>query len=247
MLAHRQRRADDQPGQSGAATKLHETPMTRRQEMATLILISVFAAGIFVFLVAAALATGGEAYLIDRRILLALRHPDNLAIPIGPAWMAGAARGVTALAGTPVLTIFTLILSGYFALKRRWRMLALVLVAVLGETLIVDVLKDLFDRQRPDVVPHLVEVSSPSFPSGHSASAAAVYLTFGAILARTASSVAVRRYVIAIAVLLALMIGASRVYLGVHYLSDVIGGLSFGAAWAAIVLLAARRFEKKRD
>lgn len=214
--------------------------------MITLILISVIAAGVFVFLVTAALATGGEALAIDRRILLSLRHPGNLAIPIGPAWMAGAASDVTALAGTPVLTIFTVILSGYFALKRQWRMLALVLVAVLGETLIVDVLKDLFNRQRPDVVPHLVEVSSPSFPSGHAASAAAVYLTFGAILVRTASSAAVRRYVIAIAVLLALMIGASRVYLGVHYISDVIGGLSFGAGWAALILLLAHRIELRR-
>lgn len=94
--------------QNGAESKLRETSVTRRPEMITLILISVIAAGVFVFLFAAALATGGEAHAIDRRILLALRHPGNLSIPIGPAWMAGVARDVTALAGTPVLTITVL-------------------------------------------------------------------------------------------------------------------------------------------
>lgn len=95
---------------------------------------------------------------------------------------------------------------------------------------------------RPDIVPHLAHATGFSFPSGHSTSAASIYLTLAAMIASQTRAPAVRAYVFTVAVILALIVGASRVFLGVHYPTDVIGGLSFGAAWAAIVWIAARRY-----
>lgn len=216
-----------------------ETPRASR----SLTLFAAASGGIAVFMLAAALATTGEPSAFDRDILLALRNPENLRQPIGPVWLLPATRDVTALAGTPVLTLFTLALAGYFAAKRQWRTIALLLVAVLGESILSSTLKEFFGRPRPDIVPHLVHAASMSFPSGHSSSAAAVYLTIAALIARETKERIVRNYVYFTAVLLALLVGASRVYLGVHYPTDVIGGLSFGAAWAAIVLIAARKLQ----
>ncbi len=212
----------------------------------SLMLLSAVAGGGALFILMAALAMRGDALAFDRDILLSLRLANDPAIPAGPGWLLDMARAVTELGGTPVLTLMTVILAGYFILKREGVSLAILLAAVLGETLIVNALKAAFGRARPDFLPHLVETTSASFPSGHSASAAAIYLTLAALIARETKDRSVRNYVFFVAVALALMVGASRVYLGVHYPTDVIGGLSFGAAWAAIVLIAARRMHGSR-
>lgn len=211
----------------------------------SLLILSGASAAIIVFAIAAAFAIAGEPSAFDRNLLLALRSAGDPYAPVGPDWMLPAARELTALGGTPVLTTLTLALAGYFIAKREWRTLAVLLVAVIGQTVFSHALKDLFGRPRPDIVPHLVEATSLSFPSGHSTSAAAVYLTLAALIARETRERIVRNYVYFVAVMLALIVGASRVYLGVHYPTDVIGGLSFGAAWAAIVLLAARQLARR--
>lgn len=205
-------------------------------------LFAAAAGGLVVFTLTAALATAGEPLAFDRAILVALRHPDAPGVPIGPDWLLPAAREVTALGGTPLLTLLTLTLVGYFAVKRQTKLIFILLAAVIGETLLSDFLKDIFARPRPTLVPHLVDASSKSFPSGHSTSAAAIYFTLAALIARETKERIVRNYVFFVAAVLAALVGTSRVYLGVHYPTDVIGGLSFGSAWAAIVLIAARRF-----
>lgn len=210
-----------------------------RREGRTLVYFSLAAGAALLALLALRAAMGWSEHAIDNEILLALRTPGDLARPVGPAWLVATAKELTALAGWPVLTLLTVILSGYLATRRHWEGVALVAVTVIGQSVIVHFLKDVIGRDRPTVVPHLVDVSSESFPSGHAASAAALYLVLGAILARSAQHNGQRVYVLSVAIALTLIIGASRIYLGVHYPTDVLAGLCVGSAWASIVWLAA--------
>lgn len=205
-----------------------------------LLLLAAAFAGLFLFLLAAGAAVFGGAFGVDEAILKALRQPDDLQTPIGPEWLTSLAKDVTALGGTPLMTVLALILAGWFVRRRERVSLGMLIAATAGQAIIVQALKALIARPRPDIVPHLVEATSQSFPSGHSASAAAFYLTLAALIAMKTNDAGARRYVFAVAVIMAVLIGASRVYLGVHYPTDVIGGLSFGAASAALVVIAAR-------
>jgi len=101
------------------------------------------------------------------------------------------------------------------------------------------VLKDIMDRPRPDLVSHLVDVQTSSFPSGHATLSAVVYLTIGALLAREQPSRGLRFYVMAVAILATMLIGCSRVYLGVHWPTDVLAGWAIGSAWAMLWWIAA--------
>ncbi len=197
---------------------------------------------LLIFAAMALLVVTGAAQALDDSALQALRHTDNASAPVGPPWLLTVMLEMTALAGTPLLAAFTIILTGWFALRREWGAVAVLLAVVLGETALSNGLKALFDRPRPEIARHLVYVQTNSFPSGHATSAAAIYLTLAAFVARSVKARIVRNYAFAVAALMALIVGSSRVYLGVHYPTDVIGGLALGAAWAAIVWTAARRF-----
>ena len=106
-------------------------------------------------------------------------------------------------------------------------------------------LKEMFARPRPSVVPHLREATSSSFPSGHAMQSAIVYLTLGAILMRIVDGRLTKLYVLCIAALLSLLVGTSRVFLGVHYPTDVIGGWIVGYVWALVCWLIAQWFEAR--
>ncbi len=180
---------------------------------------------------------GGTAAL-DRTLLLALRSSADPAQPLGPAWLHELMRDFTALGGVGVLTLLTVSASGYLWLLGARRAAATLLLSVLLGVLASTLLKVAFDRPRPDLVPHGSYVRSASFPSGHSMMAAVVYLTLGALIARVHSQMRLRIYLLAISVLVTLLIGISRVYLGVHWPSDVLGGWAVGAAWALLCWLA---------
>lgn len=187
----------------------------------------------------------GDTQGFDTWLLRALRQPDNPALPLGPAWLQYAALDVTALGSFTVLGLATLAIAGFLLLQGMARTAAFVFVATTGGWLLNSVLKDVFQRTRPDVVPHLREVMSLSFPSGHAMTSAAVYLTLGALTMRVADRRVTKFYCMAMAMLVTFLVGASRVYLGVHYPSDVLAGWLVGLTWALVCWAIERRIEHR--
>jgi len=193
-----------------------------------------------VFAKTAAEMREGDLQDFDDGVLRMVRSPDDPSVPIGPTWLVQAAIDVTALGGTTVLALFLTIVVGYLALESRYDAVVVVVIATAGGGLLGEALKWWFARARPQIVPHLVNVGSASFPSGHSMLALVTYLTLGALLARFVQRRRTRTYCITVSLLLSLLVGLSRVYLGVHYPTDVLAGWSVGLAWALLCWLVAR-------
>ncbi len=206
----------------------------RRERALVVASIVTCLAGSGLFVAVAIGVEYGVFETFDRRLLLACRRADDPTLPIGPAWMVEAARDLTALGGVAVLSIATLGVTGFLWLDGRRRTAGLVAGAVLSGLVVSYVLKQLYDRPRPDLVPHLSYVVTTSFPSGHALMSAVVYLTLGALVAEAVPRKRLRAWVFAVAVLLTLLVGLTRVYMGVHYPSDVLAGWFIGAAWSAL-------------
>jgi undecaprenyl-diphosphatase len=187
----------------------------------------------------------GDTQRFDERILAALRSTDDPGRPIGPRWLPGAAVDITALGSAAVLGLAVAGVAGFLLLQGAWRIAVFVVVASSGGWLLNHVLKELFGRARPDVVPHLREVLTLSFPSGHAMTSAAVYLTLGALLMRISKRRLTKFYCMGAAMLLTALVGASRVYLGVHYPTDVLAGWLLGLSWALLCWLVERALERK--
>src|ERR1700732_3362216 len=174
----------------------------------------------------------GETLPFDRNLLLAVRQAGNPGVPIGPPWLPEAARDISALGSTIVLGILLLAVVGYLLLTRRRAAAWLMLGAVSSGVALNSLLKFGFARSRPDLVAPAVRVFTPSFPSGHATMSAITYLTLGALLARTHSDILVRIYFMTLAGVLTVLVGLSRIYLGVHYPTDVLAGRCIGTARA---------------
>jgi undecaprenyl-diphosphatase len=174
----------------------------------------------------------GRTLAFDRGIMLALRSSTDPAVPIGPVWLPEAARDVTSLGSMVVLGIVTLAVAGYLFFAGKPAAAWLTLIAVIGGIALSDLLKFAFARARPDVVAPLARVFTSSFPSAHATLSAITYLTIGAVLARSQSSPRISIYFMSLAAFLTALIGVSRIYLGVHYPTDVLAGWCIGAAWA---------------
>ncbi|HYJ04823.1 MAG TPA: phosphatase PAP2 family protein [Chthoniobacterales bacterium] len=186
----------------------------------------------------------GESQRFDEWTLRAMRSPDG-AEPLGPRWLVNVARDLTALGSGAVITLVSLGVAGFLALRRKWSALALVVASIAGGAIMSTLLKRAFDRTRPDLSLHLTEVTSLSFPSGHSMLAAVTYFTLGALLARTTADSGIKAYFLTSAALLALIVGATRIYLGVHFPSDVLAGWCAGITWALLCSLIARWLQRK--
>ena len=188
----------------------------------------------------------GDTYRLDSRILLALRRQGELGVPIGPRWLQETARDVTALGGFTVITLAVVVAAALLWLHRRRVQAAVFVAAVLVGQALAELTKHLVGRNRPDLVPHLDQVYSASFPSGHSAMSPIVYFTLAGILAAGEANRAAKTLLLAVAALLVLAIGASRVYLGVHWPTDVLAGWAMGTAVALVATLVLHRLAPHR-
>jgi len=214
-----------------------------RHESALLLAVGGLAAGVWIFAALADEVMEGDTQKFDRTVLLAFRHPGDLT-PLGSPAVQDAARDITALGGVTVLTLLTLGVSIFLALDGKKHMALFVCGSIVSGLLASTLLKNFFDRPRPNVVPHAVYVSSSSFPSGHSMLSAITYLVLGALLARSQERKLVKAYFLLGAVFLTVLVGVSRVYLGVHWPSDVLAGWTAGAVWALLCWLLARRLQR---
>ena len=212
----------------------------RQQDLILLIGVLLMTLLSYVFIVLADEVMEQEAISIDDHILLALRTQGDLDDPIGPLWLEEAGVDLTALGSWPVVSLTVMLALGLLVFERRWRATGVVVASVGGGSLLVDVLKSAFARPRPEVVPHMVQVLSESFPSGHATIAAVTYATLGALATQLAQRRAVKLYLLAASLFVAVLVGLTRVYLGVHYPTDVVAGWCLGFAWATLCVLVTR-------
>jgi len=197
------------------------------------------------FLALASEVMEGDTTTLDTRILVALRKSDDPSRPIGPSWVENSLLDLTAIGGPTVLGLVVVAVVGFLVLQTRYHTAIVVLATAASGELVNYVLKNVFLRPRPDVVPHLRNVTTSSFPSGHAMESAIIYLTLGAMLMRLSERRITKVYSMAIAIALTLLVGISRVYLGVHYPTDVIAGWMFGFFWASLCWIVAKRFERE--
>jgi undecaprenyl-diphosphatase len=187
----------------------------------------------------------GETQHFDEQVLRSLRRTDDPSRPIGPAWLEAGALDVTALGSGTVLGLVVLAVIGFLLLQGLYRTALFIFIASAGGWWLNWALKALFQRPRPEIVPHLRDVLTLSFPSGHAMTSAAVYLTLGALLMRIAHRRVTKVYCIAAAMFVTVLVGASRVYLGVHYPTDVLAGWLVGLSWALACWLVERAIERQ--
>lgn len=214
-------------------------------ELGAVIALGVLAGGVLAFSEIADDTLEGDARWFDEAVLLALRNPADPADPLGPRWLELAVADITALGGFAVLALIVIGVASYLLAVGKRGSAALVVGAVATGTALSEGLKLGFARPRPDLVAHLVEVQSASFPSGHAMLSAICFLTLGSLLARVHESRRVKTLVLTAAMTLTVLVGLSRVYLGVHWPTDVLAGWCVGAAWAALWWLAGWGLERR--
>lgn len=213
--------------------------------LASLVWFALAAVLVTLFIELALSVLAGETMVFDRNIILALRNPLDLSDPIGPYWLEELMRDITALGGTGVLSFVTLFTVLYLYLQQHRQMAMFVTIVIVTGMLSSSLLKYGFARPRPDLVPHGSYVYTSSFPSGHSMMSALVYLTLALMFANSQIRVSIKVLFITSALFLVLLIGLSRIYLGVHWPSDVLAGWSAGSVWALMSYRFARFWQKR--
>lgn len=205
----------------------------RRREIGLILAFAIVAGLIWGFIALAEEVFEGDTEHFDRMVATAMQGGGPGYDPIGPIWLPEFARDVTALGSYAFLGFLSFAIIGYFLLTDRRAHAALVAASVLGGVVISNLLKSGFDRARPDIATE-VKVFTASFPSGHAMLSALSFLTLGALLAQGSDDTRVKTYIAALAIILTVAVGTSRVYLGVHYATDVLAGWCVGSAWALL-------------
>ncbi|MFZ0390217.1 MAG: phosphatase PAP2 family protein [Calditrichia bacterium] len=208
-----------------------------RHGIAILIIIFLLSGGTWAFVELVENVQAGDTQTFDEKIILLMRTPGDTSDPVGPDWMEEFGRDLTALGGVAVMSLLTFFAIGYLVLERKYRMALLIAIAVGGGIFFSTLLKQGFDRPRPMLVPHESYVYTSSFPSGHSMISAITYLTLAALLAQVHRRKRVKIYLLIVAALLTFLVGISRIYMGVHWPTDVLAGWTAGALWALLCWL----------
>ncbi len=189
----------------------------------------------------------GDSHSIDIYILKLMRNPADLSDPFGPPWLEEMMRDITGLGGIAILGLITLASSAYLAVLRKSGQAIYLMCVVASGTVASNIFKLGFDVPRPDLVPHGSLTLLPGFPSGHSLMSAVVYLSLGAILAEAEPDRRLKIFLLCLAVTITVLVGISRVYLGVHWPSDVLAGWLVGAGWAAMFWVGFRYFRLRNS
>ena len=209
--------------------------------------ITIIIIGVVTFTIIAINVSAGNTKSFDMWALKFFRQTNNPVQSIGNELVTSSVRDITALGSGIVIILFTLAVLGLLLFQKKYNMFYLILGATLGGGLLGFLLKEIFGRERPDVIYHLAPETSLSFPSGHSLMSMVMYLSFAALLMRIPYDRAIKIYIISIALFLSLIIGISRIYLGVHYATDVLAGWSIGVAWASFCWLIAHFVEQNKN
>lgn len=221
-------------------TLMRSTAWLWQWELPVLLAIFAVFASLFLFALLTQLAMQDQPHEMDRYLLLLMRNPADLSDLLGPLWLEEAGRDITALGGNAVLILLTLAVLGYLVMDNKPRLVLVVLIATLGALGANSLLKKTIDRDRPDLVPHRTVIYTASFPSSHSMLSASTYLTLGALLAASQKRKRIKVFILLFCTLTTLLVGISRIYLGVHWPTDVLAGWTAGAAWALACWLLAR-------
>jgi undecaprenyl-diphosphatase len=211
-----------------------------------LINLFILITALLVFIYLAKEVISGDTQEFDEWVLNSLRYSWDIKLPIGPTWFTGLVTDITALGGATIIVIITAAVVFYLLIQKQYQLMWLILIATIGGALLSFGLKEIFARERPPLIFHLLTVKSMSFPSGHAMMSSVVYLTQGALLAKTQSNKNLRVYILLVAIILVFLIGISRIYLGVHYPTDVLAGWSVGLAWASLCWLTAKYLQRRK-
>lgn len=209
-------------------------------EMEVLIFLVLIAGGSWLFVEIADEVMEGKTSNLDILMLKKIRYAkDFSSLP----WLTQAARDITSLGGYTIVTLFGLIVIIFLGLKRNIGTLICMLFAIAGGAVLNFLLKQLFSRGRP-MIDHLVDVNSYSFPSGHAMLSTVIYLTSGVLLASSENKMSMKIYYLSIGILLFLLVGITRLYLGVHYPTDILAGWIAGTVWVFVCILFLRILKK---
>jgi len=218
-----------------------------RQEVVAVAGLLVIAAGVLTFLRLADTVEQGGGKGYDWRLLQAMRpYAEDPTRPWGPWWLHEAAVDITSLGGISVLGLFALIALGLLLMLGKRLSAVILIVGLVGSVMLSEGLKAVFDRVRPPDIYQAVDTLNASFPSGHALLATTFYLSVGVMLTRAFPHRHLKAYAMGAAILIALLIGVTRVYLGAHWASDVLGGWSVGAAFAMVLWLFAYVVERRQ-
>lgn len=217
------------------------------RELKILVNLFILVTAVLVFIYLAKEVVSGDTQKVDEMVLNYLRYDGTVKLPIGPTWFTGVMTDITALGGATVIFLITSAVVFYLLILKQYEFMWLILIATIGGALLSLGLKELFVRERPPLIFHLLTVKSLSFPSGHATMSSVVYLTQGALFAKVQTNKKIRIYTLMVALVLVFLIGTSRVYLGVHYPTDVLAGWSVGLAWASLCWIAVKYFQKRKN